>query len=221
MTPLLAFDDGLIKLLIFVVVGIVYVINYLLGGRKGAAQKRQRDERRKANDPASDRQAAQTAAQRREIEEFQRSRQKEQRRPAISAAKPAKQVATKKPPRRLSESPIDAEIVDRPGEGVAAHVAKHLENQVFDQRAAHMTDDLTKADREREEHSRKVFDHSVGRIPQTASQPEPRMTDIAAVVQHAAQSPGAELLVTMLSNPTNLRHAIVLNEILHRPTERW
>jgi len=221
MPPLFAIDESLIKLVFFIVVGIVYVINYFLGGKKNTPQKRQREERRKANEPTSDRQTAQTAAQRREAEEFQRSRQKEQRRGAIPPAKPAKQAVAKKPVRRLSESPVDAEIVDQPGETVAAHVAKHLENQAFDQRAAHMTDDLAKADREREEHRRKVFDHSVGRIPQAAAKAEPRMTDKAAVVQHAAQSPNAELLVAMLSNPTNLRQAIVLNEILHRPDERW
>jgi hypothetical protein len=155
------------------------------------------------------------------VEEYQRARQKDQqRRTSIPPAKPAKQAATKKPPRRLSESPVDAEVIDRPGESVAAHVAKHLQNEAFDQRAAHMTDDLAKADREREEHHRKVFSHNLGRLAKPAVAAA-ETSDEGSNTQAAAASSTATALAGLLTTPQNIRQAIILNEILQRPADRW
>jgi hypothetical protein len=137
--------------------------------------------------------------------------------------------AAPSPRSRAAEEPIDvqpAELV--PGaedEGVAEHVRKH----VFPQKFGGLTSDVGMALRgagdSMEGHLHAVFDHELGRLghvpgesaeiaeAEEAETPEDRITSIPVTA--------AAGLAAILANPTSLRQAILLNEILQRPEERW
>lgn len=131
----------------------------------------------------------------------------------------------KNPPKRLADTSGHSQAAPdaRATESVAAHVQKHLSTAEFSERAAHLTDDLVRADHQREQHLKDVFSHQVGRLAgNVAGEAKYSATDEAAVVQpSAAPAAMAAGLTTLLGDGQNLRHAIVLSEILRRPEDRW
>jgi hypothetical protein len=99
------------------------------------------------------------------------------------------------------------------GDDIAAHVASHLSNREFEQRASHLGERVGLADDDLAAHLQQVFDHHVGSIgtPGTA-----RMTG----EETNAANMSLEILATF-RDPTMLRRAIILNEVLTPPTQRW
>ena len=82
----------------------------------------------------------------------------------------------------------------------------------------------SQADQRLEEHVHDVFDHDVGhlgdRYEAAANKPESRgVTDDAATVTAVPSS--ASEFAEFLRDPTDVRKAIVLSEILNRPSDRW
>jgi hypothetical protein len=57
------------------------------------------------------------------------------------------------------------------------------------------------------------FDHSLGRLSESAATSEP-------VLQPVNDTPAGQI-AAMLANPEGVRQAVILNEILRRPSDRW
>lgn len=126
------------------------------------------------------------------------------------------------------QQPVQAEAVaDAPvGAQVDEQVKKYLDTQSFNRREQELGKEVAQADQEIDQHLRQVFDHSLSRLEtaagETAAAPaaveSPEQADAAAAVIPDTFATG---LLALVTDPDALRQAIVLNEILHRPEERW
>jgi hypothetical protein len=122
--------------------------------------------------------------------------------------------------------PLEAQLIrERPvGGEVSEHVKKFLDETQFDQRASKLGGDVAAADTKIEQHLKQVFGHGISRLAdkpgETAAPTKPQLTDFFQD-EIPAQSTAGAGLVAMLGNVDNLRQAIVLNEILQRPIDRW
>jgi hypothetical protein len=104
---------------------------------------------------------------------------------------------------------------------VAESVEKHLGTRTFNKRAEHLADDIVRADQQMEDHLQKSFNRRVGTLGGgTAKEPETPVTD-ASPVTSVDTSPAAQSLRKLLSNPNDIRQAIILSEILDRPERHW
>lgn len=157
-----------------------------------------------------------------EIEEFMR--RAVQRQPAKGTQplrpQPAGPAAT--------AAPIQAEaVVERPvGGQVNEHVQKYLDQQEFSRRESELGKQVAQADQQIGQHLQQVFDHHVSKLeatPGEAAAPpvayEP--PDLVGAGATAIPATFATGLLELLTDPDSLRQAIVLNEILRRPEERW
>ncbi|MBI3462832.1 MAG: hypothetical protein HY000_07195 [Planctomycetes bacterium] len=172
-----------------------------------------------------------------EVEEFLRRaaerRTGEQRREAAATAQrpqpaPSRQPLApvrdepRKPPRRKpARQPLQAEVLDdvTRGRDVAEHVAQHFKpHQVLERAPSDMAVD--QADEAMEEHLHSVFDHQLGKLrrPERAGAPT-GASQVASPREPAAME--ALDLAGLLRNPQTARQAIILNEILSRPEDRW
>jgi hypothetical protein len=123
------------------------------------------------------------------------------------------------------QEPIQAEVVrERPvGGAVNEHVSKYLDEKEFDQRASKLGGDVAAADSIFEQHLKEKFGHGLsqlaGKPGETAAPPTPQSTGFFEdEVPVMAAGTG---LAVLLNNIDNLRQAIVVNEILQRPIDRW
>jgi len=207
--------DDLIKIgfvLFFIIVPIVGQLLAKMRQPKPPADQAPRPPRPAGNEPLHN-----------EIDAFlrqaaQRKRQPKAGRPRRSAAVRAKVV----------EHPVRAEVVgDRP---VGGHVEKHLqkfvaEKKEFDERASQLGDEVAHADDKLEARLKHKFDHKLGtlgsRTGETAAAPAPAPTGYAEDEMPALPAGAAAGFAPLLASAAGLRQAIVLTEILHRPTERW
>jgi hypothetical protein len=160
-----------------------------------------------------------------EIDEFLR-RAAQQRSAQTPRPIRAQSAPPKKPP---PQQPIRAEVVaPKPvGGQVTEHVQKYLDTGEFSRRGAELGEEVvTQVDREIDQHLHQVFDHSVSQlaaVPGEAATPPanfepPELSDASALEIPATFATG---LTTLLTDPDSVRQAIVLNEIFHRPEERW
>ena len=168
------------------------------------------------------RRAAQRRAQVEAQVEAQAKAQAEQQ--ARAAAQ--QQAAKNRPVRSLAsqQQPVDAEIIDlatisQPGNRISSQVSRDLAgSQQLGRHAEHLADKVEKADDDMEAHLHKTFDHQVGTMKSVAGDAK-NTNNIASVVTAAFvdNSPVAKLL----RDPQSIRNAIIMNEILTRPTDRW
>lgn len=150
--------------------------------------------------------------------------------------------APKKPPRRVaSQQPsprphtVEPELVEasegpslsgpRPtGSGVAKHVQTHLDESEFTERAEHLSH-LKQTSGSLAEHVQHTFEHRVGTLAveqsggATAAETEQTASSVAR--RRAGQTPTATELAALLRRPDDVRTAIILNELMRRPEERW
>lgn len=83
----------------------------------------------------------------------------------------------------------------------------------FNKEVADLGSRVKQADEQFDRQLQKKFDHELGSL---ASRPS------AAPVEPTPQPPSpATQIAAMLANPDGVRQAVILNEILHRPTDRW
>jgi hypothetical protein len=172
-----------------------------------------------------------------EIDDFlRRAAQKRQPQSAIPSTSSYKQQQESNvPSRRISRpsapisqhpEPIQAEVVRERsvGGGVSEHVNKYLDEKEFSQRASKMGGDVAAADTKIEKHLKEAFGHGISQLAsktgETAAAPMPKSTGFFEddVPILAAAGTG---LASLLNNIDNLRQAIVVNEILQRPIDRW
>jgi hypothetical protein len=108
--------------------------------------------------------------------------------------------------------------VDR-GESVTQHVAQHLSHQDdFVRRASQLGEDLSQTDERLEARLHEKFDHGLGSL---AARREAREAADLVEAGIAGTPTTAENLLEMLSTPAGVQQAIIMNEILNRPADRW
>jgi hypothetical protein len=147
--------------------------------------------------------------------------------PARQVAQPRKVAPLPSSAPAKSQQPIKAQVVrERPvGGQVSEHVRKYLDEKEFAQRASSLGGEVAQADDKIEQHLRNVFEHKIshlaGRSGETAIAPAPLPTGFFQDEVPAVSAAAGVGLAALLNNIDNLRQAIVLNEILQRPIDRW
>ena len=130
-------------------------------------------------------------------------------------------------PQRPAETPVLLEPIEAVPEpsSVAEHVGRQVPKQQFGGLPSDVGRRLERSGEAVQGHVHDVFDHRVGRLEGTpgestyatqaeeADTPEDRIIPLPPTV--------AAGLAAMLAEPTSLRQAIVLSEILQRPEHRW
>jgi hypothetical protein len=244
-----AVDIGIIiKILVIALVVLSSVVGKILTSMRGP-QRPAGPMRPPVIPPQQPRQGQQPQAQaarpksvKEEIDEFlSRAAQKKQGQatpadPTRRISQPMSPLAQREDPtRRISQptaplaqrvGPVEAEVVrERPvGGAVSAHVKKYLDEKEFDQRASKLGGEVAAADTKIEQHLQQVFGHGISKLAakpgETAAPPTPQTAGIFQ--DEPAALPAAGLgLAALLNNIDNLRQAIVINEILKRPSDRW
>ena len=223
-TPLLAAADAeLIKIVVLVVFGIlVGVAKFIAMVQK--AKPPAPMVRRPAMLPPANVQAANVKPVG-DVEEFLRR----------AAAKPhpaADGGPIRRPPqpqfRQAAEKPVDVQVVaEEPvGARIAKEVDRDLDTQEFAKRTTQLGSEVAEADREIDERLHQVFDHHVSNLEllpgEAAAAPEVQTpVELTEPSLESIPATFATGLTDLRANPTSVRQAIVLNEILHRPEERW
>ncbi len=159
-----------------------------------------------------------------DIEEFlrraaQRRAQQQQPRPQAAPPKPQKQKAA--PPRLVEIH--EAEVIEADvfhGSSVEAHVKEHIRSGVFDEHISHLGEDVDKSDDRMEAHLHEYFEHDLGALGARTSAAADSSLDDDSPGQRA-KTIEPESFLDLLRNPASIRQAIILSEILARPSDRW
>jgi hypothetical protein len=107
---------------------------------------------------------------------------------------------------------VEAEPVPK-RETVAEHVSHYLDNQTLTQQTATLGAEVRSAADNLEARLHQTFDHDVGTIMSPAQEPGSGPTPGGV--------PVAGEIAQLLRNPTSIRQAIVLSEIMNRPEHLW
>lgn len=162
-----------------------------------------------------------------EVEEFlkrvaQRRGEKAPQKAATHQAAPPRPAAPKARPVSPAAPKEAAPRRSRPmGSDVEQHVEQALDSRKFADRAEHMTT-VDRADESMSEHVRTVFEHRIGQF-----QTETITDDAGSISAETAAAPRvvgplpAQQLAESLTSPDGMRQAILLGEVLRRPTHRW
>ncbi len=224
-----------IRLIFPVVVVIVWIISQVIkvGAGQQASQVAEEGEYEDWYDEAEDeqyshggerREEASSDPLKNEIEAFLRKVRGEEPAPALprepvrKAAPPAPRETPPSP-----STPVQTTVV------AAAATADSASDPItdrFSSQTARLGADVGQADERAEQHMHEAFDHAVGGLADTST-PAPDAQDTESTGHPAV--PTDELSVPstaseyrdLLSSPDSIRRALVLNEILTRPTNRW
>ncbi len=230
--PLLLADADTIKIILVVVAGLIALVKHFFDANAKAQPRRpvaKPDARPRPKPPAAPagrpalpgdvneflRRAAEKRAAAQRSQGHERGSQGHERGSLGSERGPL--ANEPEPPRRLVTSQaealpsevIDAQAVDEAhlATRMGDRVEQHLGTGEFDERLGHLTH-VDRSEAAFQAHFQQTFQHHVGQLETQAS-------ETAAPL--AADAPWAALL----ADPANMRQAIVLNEILQRPVDRW
>ncbi len=107
---------------------------------------------------------------------------------------------------------------------VASHVKTYLDTSDIDAQVELLGDSVEIADDVMEAHLKEVFDHRIGTLQQSAADTQASRHAASNARKRATgesvMAPPVDF-AALLANAGDLRKAIVLNEILQRPVERW
>lgn len=206
-----------VKFLIPIVAMVIYVLNQLLSGAGKTAKKPmpQPQQPPPRNRPPQGRQDVND-----EVRDFlQRASERK------SETRSVPQPESSRPTRRLQKQSIevvDAELIDEQpnGERLRSQVAQHLSTREFDQRAAQMALGEKNSDLAMQSHMHKTFDHQLGTLAPAATADPPQSQDDPQSGDFRSPNT-AQTFMELLRNPTQVRQAIIMNEILRRPEDRW
>jgi hypothetical protein len=112
-------------------------------------------------------------------------------------------------------------------ESVAEHVARRMQQSDIEAREASMGAAIGESDERMESHLGRVFDHSLGQLgtrsESTAVESISQGTDASVweITRPAEHLVTARQIAEKLRSPNEIASAIVLSEVLRRPTERW
>jgi hypothetical protein len=211
---LAAIDPGMLKLIFFAVVTIIYVFNHFVG--KGQQRKPPRPDPRLRPQAPGRQEVNDEVAEflRRTAERTNAKKPPVEAEPAPIERRPL--VERRLPSTSLSGETVEVEAIDEPpsGAGVAAHVQQHLDTREFAQRASQLGQ-VEQEERSFQAHVQQTFDHQVGQLASRRSEPA------VGTGEASGQPTAAESVAALLADSQNLRSAVVLNEILQRPTDRW
>lgn len=223
--PVLLADGGLIKLIFFAVVGLIYLISYLINNAN-----KKRPQFPQARQPQRQPAAHGNPNPRDEVGEFLRrasqrrtaERQVAENAPSLPAQQPLRprQHPSARTPAE-AEPVMEAELIPPPpsGAGVAQHVRQHLDTAEFSARASTLAQVPQHVAQTIEAHLHQTFDHQVSRLasqPTATAEPQATPAGPQADVQLAAAG-----LAPLFADPQRLRQAVILTEIFRSPLERW
>jgi hypothetical protein len=123
--------------------------------------------------------------------------------------------------------PVHAEVVaevPKPvGGQVAEHVQQYLDQQDFDHREHELGKKVAQVAQKTDQHLQQVFSHRVSTLEAMPAEASSSAYEPPNLMGLADDVPAlfATGLLELLTTPESLRQAIVLNEVLHRPEERW
>jgi hypothetical protein len=167
------------------------------------------------------------AAQRRAQQQQQGPQKPQARTPQPQARPPQPQRPKPAPPRPVQV--LDAQIIDEvevvephvlQGGSVEAHVKQHMREGVFDERLSRLGEEVDQSDDRMEAHLHEVFEHQLGTLGARTARAADSTLDDDSPGQKRKPVPPKNYLA-LLQNPASIRDAIILSEILARPTDRW
>lgn len=222
-----------------VVVVLIYVLSYLWNALTGAAQKQNRPQPARGErplpppgqgpPPAGAPPAEETvqAKLNAEIEEFLRRANERRADKGRRTGQPAQQ---QQPPREQPAPQTSGQSKSKQGttekkkrrerESVSQSVEEHLGSGKFEAREQKLADDVTRSELEMSQHVQQVFEHRLGSLGETTAEGQPTSGETIAT-RSAEQKAEALAVAGLFINPENLRRAVILREILERPTDRW
>jgi hypothetical protein len=103
---------------------------------------------------------------------------------------------------------------------VATHVSDYLSTADMNAQVDRLGDAVEIADDVMEAHLKQVFDHRVGTLSQDSAQPATAPAGIDSQ-KKAIRRAAPVGVAAMLANTGSIRQAIIANEILQRPSDRW
>lgn len=197
-----------------VIVFLIYLINHFIGMAGKQQQRRPaRPEARPDPRVARPRSGGRPEVQDEVAEFLKRAAEKR------SGAKPA-EVRPAQPRRVAPPEIVEARAVEEmPSDRWPEPVRPQVDNRELTQRAGHLTH-VDRTEAAFQAHMQ-VFDHSVGRIHESTATPPPAAAGQADVAPQTLTAPPNEIFAALLADPQSLRQAIILNEIIERPVERW
>lgn len=209
-TPPLADIVDVIKVVVPLVFVVIYVLSQVMGANPKKPPARPQGNRPQPPPGGKD--------LRKEIEVFlQQAQQKAHEQQKRGQRVRPQTKRRRRPPERERELPVEAEVIE-PVEIEERHLSStvgKLESSIKGTHFKHLTSQIEQADERMEEHVHQAFDHAVGHLGHGAM----------AVGGAGSALDGPEGLpakiVQMLRSPDGMRQAVVLNEILQRPENRW
>ncbi len=174
----------------------------------------------------------------RDIEEFlkmaaKRRQQQKQQGGGAARSRPASAPGGQQRPARQRHSqpptPVqpatDEEIVilgpggrqprqDMRSQSVSEHVRSHIDTSDLAEKVSHLGEEVGLADDKLVARLQDTFDHDVGHLK---FDPSKSVQDETTSVTAKRISPLARDMIQMLSNPVNVRQAILISEVLKRP----
>jgi hypothetical protein len=222
-------EDILKALSVFIPIIIWVLIQVFSGDEEEKEKKKKKKAQQQQAERRPEKQRPQDKQFRGEIDEFLKraAERRGQQAPAevevIGPAPAARQPQMPETSAAAASVPVTAEVVRREAHGdeenwgsnVAEHVQDHLRRGTWADRASHFADDIGEADDRMKAHLDKVFNHDVGHLSRPLSE---QARGAGAVLRADATNAHAEAIVDMLRSRDGVRQAIVINEILRRPT---
>lgn len=226
---LFAFDPDWIRVGIFVVVAVGYLISFIATRLRERQVTKSRLPRPPRPDPDTTK----------ELDEFLKrsssARRDTAKKPAQTAARPQPQPevraratrrkAEERDKKRRTTTPTatlvnlrESELTKERATGPAVPVRPSIDTRDFAERATHLGS-FDEA-RSLQNHVKQAFSHQVGTLTAT-SEDSLATQNRAAAAAAAATGSRQTLPIAALLSGGNLRNAIILNEILQRPVERW
>lgn len=114
----------------------------------------------------------------------------------------------KRPPRRSVSPKRRVTLAERAADREAVRLSK------LPEQPPHLGKRIIEEDTQFDNQLKAKFDHTVGTLTESSSKPQ------ATVTAPVPATPAAQI-AAMLANPEGVRQAVILNEILHRPSDRW
>ena len=139
---------------------------------------------------------------------------------ATSARRPvAPTPSARKPlvPQRRPSAPASTEAPEELVEVTAVAVPlrrRHLAEGALTEHARQLGEEIGQTDERLEAHLHQKFDHSLGKLSAREATPAEQ------VAVALATTPASEV-AALLATPQGMQQAVVLSEILQRPTDRW
>jgi hypothetical protein len=127
---------------------------------------------------------------------------------------------------RQSGQPVGSQrgpAVDNPAAKPLDSLAgRHLDTAEVGAGATHLTDDMKRGDAEREQHFEQTFTHKLGSLTDTSVAGLKAIAPPAPSATTQSDEPAAPSdWLILRTGPDDFRRALMLNEILQRPEDRW